>query len=400
MKTRLSSVALLLVVALSAVGSRATECSPSEKYYIGYDLSFSTTITNRGSSVIHMSSNRLTTPLIYLFQNDTTQTIRLTSHSHSIKTGTDPDGNLIGIFQVEEALQPGQSIKIEANFRAHLYLTSERQFAWKPELDYSASGLKNEIPKELADKYCAQAGPWRIDEPTPSWQSVRELAFNLAKNETNILKAVMELVTWVGMNIKYPTTRRDRILSPNETLSLREGDCDEQANLIISLCRVLGIPAYLQSGCMFLPARTDKGSKFDGRFSFHLDRVGWHAWAMVYIPPWRWIPVDMTMGYSKEYPLLAIEAAAIQTFSAVMSNNHLVTDYVSETNRDGERLKRTDVYIEERQTMKTIAISSEYQATENVSTSTLVLVAFGMIVIGVYVVVRHKAKRKTRRVKS
>jgi len=396
MKLKLIPTAFLLVLVFSSFAPGITNASALAGYYIGYDLSFSTTITNRGSPTMHMTSNRLTNPTIFLFPNDTSQTVGLMSSSHSIRIDADPDGNQIGIFQIERSLQPGQSITIEVSFRAHLHMTSARQLEWRPLLEYSSSGLKHEIPKELVEKYCISAGPWRINDPSPSWLSVRELASKLIQNETNVLRAVMQLVAWIGQNIKYPAERRDRILPPNETLSSLEGDCDEQANLIISMCRTLGIPAYLQSGCVYLPSKVDKGSKFDGHLSFQLDRIGWHAWAMIYVPPWGWLPVDMTMGYSKEYPLLAIQAAAVQTLSTVMSNNHFVTDYISEINRDAEQLKRTGAYIEERESMKPIAISQEYQATADARTTTMILIAFGIVVVGAYVAIRSKARTKTK----
>jgi len=400
MKLKRLSVTSLLLLAFTSFATTFPGSLALAGYYVGYDLSFSTTITNRGSSVMSLTSNRLTTPTIFLFPNGTSQTVRLTSRSHNIRIDQDRDGNQIGIFQVEEPLQPGQSITIEVSFTAHLHLTATRRLEWNPELDYSSSGTKQEIPKELVENYCASAGAWKIDDPSSSWQSVRELAYRLAQNETNVLRAAMGLVNWVGQNIKYPAARRDRILPPNETLSSLEGDCDEQANLIISMCRALRIPAYLQSGCVYLPAKVDKGSRFDGHFSFQLDRLSWHAWAVIYVPPWGWLPVDMTLGYSKEYPILAIQGAAIQTLSTVMSNNYLVTDYISEANRDAEELKHTGAYIEEKESMKPIAISPDYQATAGARTTTMILIAFGLVILGTYVAVRRRAVAKKKKSQS
>ncbi len=395
MRAKMTYTAFLLL-ALTGLSSGIPSLSSFVGYYMEYDLSFSTTITNRGLSVLQLTSNRLTMPAMFLFPNDTLQTVRLTSSSHNIRVDADPDGNEMGIFQAENSLQPGQSITIEASFRAQLRLTDTRRLEWTPQLEYSSSGVKKEIPKELVEKYCVPSGPWRIDDLTVSWRSVRELAYKLAQNETNVLRAVMQLVLWIGQNIKYSTAKRDRIFLPNETLGSLEGDCDEQANLIISMCRTLDIPAYLQSGCVYLPSREDQGSKFDGHFSFQLDRIGWHAWAMIYVPPWGWLPVDMTLGYSREYPLLAIQGAAIQALSTVKSGNYLVTDYVSEINRDAEELKRTGAYIEERDSMKPIAISPEYQAVEGANTTTMILVAFGILVVGAYVKARSRAVTKKK----
>jgi len=387
------------LIALMLCGFLASVANPSSPngYYIGYRLSFSTTITNKGSSLVYVAKNKLTDPTIFLFPNDTVQTVRLVSSSHSINADVDQDGNRIGVLNIEEPLGLGQSITIEVQFRVDLHLTLERRLEWKPSLEYSSSEHKQQIPRELVERYCVSAGPWRINDSSPSWLSVRRLASELAGNETNVLAALMRLTEWVGQNIKYPTTRRDDIQSPDETLSSREGDCDEQANLIISFCRILGIPAYLQCGCVYLPSRVDRGSKFNGRLSFDLDRLGWHAWAMIYVPPWGWLPVDMTMGYSKEYPLLAVEGAAVETMSTVVSNNLLVTDYISETNLAAEQLGRTDVYVEEKESMKPTGISPEYQATPSMQATTIALMGFAVVVVAAYLAARFATKSRLKR---
>ena len=399
MKRRPVYATILLCLASVTLAARTLTVSALDGHYIGYDLSFSTTITNKGSQPIYLASNRLTEPTTFLFPNDTSQSVRLTTSSHNLKIEVDADGNQIGVFEVEELLQPRQSVTVEVGFRAYLSVTATRKLEWTPELDYTFSRSKRDIPHELLEKYCSPAGPWRINDTAPSWLSVRELAYALARNETNVLRAVMLLVDWVGRNIKYPTAKRDRILLPNETLAQREGDCDEQANLLISMCRILDIPAYLRCGCVYLPARTEKGSKSDGHLFYNLDRMAWHAWAMVYVPPWGWLPVDMTMGYSSEYPLLAIQGAASQSLSTVVSNDYFATDYVTETNRDAEKLKRMEVYVQEKGSMRPTLIAPEYQATAGAGMTTATLIIFGIAVIATYIGARAKAIARTRQIK-
>jgi len=390
--------ATLLIVALVLILQPAgamNQTGPAD-YYMAYDLSFSINVINDGSSTIDLAASTLTSPTMFLFFNNTSQTVRLTSSSHKVVIASDSERNPIGLFQVDRHLGPGQGILIQADFRAFTMLTPMRRFEWTPELEYHSSGLMREIPRELIAQYCVPAGPWKINDAADSWRSVRELALKLAGNETNVLKTVVRMIDWLGQNVKYPTTKRDRILLPDETLAALEGDCDEQSNLIISLCRIVGIPAYLQCGCTYLPSKVEKRTRYDGRVSFELDRLGWHAWAMVYIPPWGWLPVDMTMGYSKEDALRAIQTAAPQALSTLISNNYFTKDYVSETNHDAEQLKRMNVRIEQRDIMKPIEISSEYQASGHAWITTLTLICLGVVVLSAYVAARAKRRRELR----
>jgi hypothetical protein len=364
---------------------------PAE-YYIAYDLSFSVKVVNGGSSTFDLSSNKLTTPETFLLLNSTSQMTRLVSSNPELVVANDHDGNSIGVFQIEGHLEPGRSVVMETKFKAFARLTPTRRFEWTPSLEYSSGGTTNEITKELVEKYCVSAGPWKINNNSSSWLAVRELAIRLAGNETNVLKIVAQLIAWIGENIKTSNAKRDRIFFPNETLTTREGTSDEQANLIISLCRTLGIPAHLQCGYVYLPSRTDEASRYGGHLSLHSDRITWHAWAMVYIPPWGWLPVDMTMGYSEEEPLQAIFAAAPQTLSTVISNNYFSRDYVSETNRDSTQLGRLSVQIEQKESMNTIGISPQYQASDTASTTTAILICFGVIILATYVILRTKSK--------
>jgi len=393
-----SVLTTLLVVALVLTVQPAgamNQTRPAD-YYMAYDLSFSIKVINDGSSTIDLAASTLTSPTTFLFFNNTSQMVRLTSSSHKVVIASDSERNPIGLFQVDRYLGPGQSALIQAGFRAFTMLTPMRRFEWTPTLEYHSSGLMHEIPRELVVEYCVPAGPWKINDAAASWRSVRELAFKLAGNETNVLKAVVSMIDWLGRNVKYPATKRDKILLPNETYAALEGDCDEQANLIISMCRTVGIPAYLQCGCTYLPSKVEKGTRYDGRVSFELDRLGWHAWAMVYIPPWGWLPVDMTMGYSKEDALQAIQAAAPQALSTLVSNNYFTKDYVSEANRDTEQLKRMNIRIEQRELMKPIEISSEYQASGQAWITTLILISFGVVVLSAYIAARAKRKGRLR----
>jgi transglutaminase-like putative cysteine protease len=98
----------------------------------------------------------------------------------------------------------------------------------------------------------------------------------------NVLEIVCELANWIGINVKSKTIDVPRY--PGETLKSRLGDCDDKANLLITMCRILGIPSFLQVGCIYGPSRTE--TAWENHLTAIYNSVSFHAWAIIYIPPW------------------------------------------------------------------------------------------------------------------
>jgi transglutaminase-like putative cysteine protease len=155
---------------------------------------------------------------------------------------------------------------------------------------------------------------------------IRTRAFSIAGSETRVLAMVARLVSWIWNNVNYES--HDPTLYPNETLALLEGDCDEQAILLGTFCRILGIPSYLQVGCVFIPG--DSSSSDSGQVHYVEKQIGWHGWAIVYIPPWGWLPVDLTyvMGSHLD-PLNAIRTGAVTSQYTVQSTNVSEDNYLA-----------------------------------------------------------------------
>lgn len=277
---------------------------------------------------------------IGLFMNNSWQTVYLLNASYPLKgLETDRDGNPIAFmsFSTPE-IQPGETFTYEVAYKVVLKPRS------LPEISENNSGSLNEIPQDLRRLYCSNTGSWLVKDP-----NLRRLAFEVAKNQTNVLAVLEAFITWIRQNIKYGTIDVPRY--PNETLQEHTGDCDDQANLLITLCRIAGIPAYLQIGCIYIPTKHSSELYWDGLWMSNLTRIGWHAWAMVYVPPWGWLPVDLTYaGGDGTNPLNAINRAAVMVFPTVQYANVTVTDYVAAARirRDfvvakGYRLKTQDV---------------------------------------------------------
>jgi transglutaminase-like putative cysteine protease len=150
--------------------------------------------------------------------------------------------------------------------------------------------------------------------------------------ETRVLTILRLIIRWIASNILYSPAEFPRY--PNETFSLGLGDCDDQSNLLIAFCRLLGIPAYLQLGCIYSPYYNQTSRFWSERLSIRQVKVSWHGWAMVYIPPWGWLPVDPTCVSGlilRVDQLNAITSSAVIQYYTFQYMNIVVTDYIAET---------------------------------------------------------------------
>ncbi len=110
------------------------------------------------------------------------------------------------------------------------------------------------------------------------------LAEELTQGEDDALVVVGKIAGWVENNIEYSldSVTAEASQSSRWVLQNRRGVCDELTNLFIALSRASGIPARFVSGAAFTNSP--------------LFPDGWavHGWAEVYLPPYGWIPVDVT----------------------------------------------------------------------------------------------------------
>jgi len=254
-----------------------------------------------------------------LFMNDTWQTVYLLNASYPVEEiQTDTDGNPVASisFPTSKILH-GENFTYQIAYRIILKPRS------LPPISENQSGTLNEINGELKEKYCRAKGPWQVEQ-----EELRDLAFKIASNETNVLVLLKKFILWIKSNIDYES--QDLPKYPIETIKAKAGDCDDQANLLITFCRIIGIPAYLQIGCIYLPQREAENIYWEGHWMLRLTRIGWHGWAVVYVPPWGWVPVDLTYvpGIFSD-PLNAIKEAAIITHATVQYANVTETDYIA-----------------------------------------------------------------------
>lgn len=338
-------IILLIIIFLIASSFQVTYKPVAEKTF---RLTMKVTYENRDQEKIWSLTEDYR--IIGLFMNNSWQTVYLVSSSHYIERfDVDTDGNTVAILNItKEFIFPGEKISYNVTYEL---IFRERSL---PSISEEESGTLNDIPKYLYEEYC---------RPTSLWQSnmsvLNETAWKIVGNETKVLTIVKKLVKWIAENINYSTSEIPRY--PNETFFTRLGDCDDQANLLITFCRAIGVPAYLQIGCIYIERRDEVFKRYwSGHLWIRQIRVGWHGWAIVYIPPWGWLPVDLTYveGNLKENPLNSIMSSAIVKHYTFQYINVTKTDYIAELISLKSFLEEHEFYIYEEDEMKEIISGS------------------------------------------
>ena len=301
---------------------------------VGYTLKMKVTYSNpvNGTRIWNLTEEDRK---IGLFMNNTWQTAYLINQSYPLETmKNDENGNPIAVLRFPKLiLNPGENLSCTI---AYLFLSKPRSI---PEITEEKTETLDEIPKDLREKYCGGEGPWLVDDP-----ELRELAYNIAEDETRVLTIVKRFVAWINRNINY--TVHEVPMYPNETYDERRGDCDDKAVLFVTLCRICKIPAFIQVGCIYMPKRRTSETYWEGHMTSDLKQVGWHGWAIVYVPPWGWLPVDLT--YVKGGlgdPLNAIKAGAVTLQETIQYLNLTQTDYVALSRETREFITDNDFYL-------------------------------------------------------
>ncbi|MBQ3079225.1 MAG: transglutaminase family protein [Clostridia bacterium] len=112
---------------------------------------------------------------------------------------------------------------------------------------------------------------------------LKKLAKEIAGDETDKLKLARKVYDYVTMNVRYSFMRSYILVERHAEYPAlnHKGDCGIQAILLITLLRILGIPARWQSGLTTDPKST-----------------GNHDWAQFYTEEFGWLFADPSFGGS------------------------------------------------------------------------------------------------------
>jgi hypothetical protein len=162
---------------------------------------------------------------------------------------------------------------------------------WK--IDNEDSGTIDDIPQAYKDKYLGDDWPvyfgndFKDDDNDgkpdiyryhPSDPKITSIAQSITRNEETVYAKVKAIYEWIVDHFNYtsPEQRlRDSELYfdlpkwPTACISDWYGDCDDQSLLMASLCRSIGIPAWLEIGYLYDQVQ---------------DSWGGHGWFNVVIP--------------------------------------------------------------------------------------------------------------------
>ncbi|RLF16410.1 MAG: hypothetical protein DRJ97_00755 [Thermoprotei archaeon] len=319
-----------------------------------YLYRFNATLMNNGTSP--MPLRELT--ILRIFPNTTSQFSRIQYICYSVNgriyyeylLQRDRDGNVVvNLTRAPTLLYPNSTFNVQ--------LTMEIRVAplkLEPEINVGHSGGLSDVPRDLKEVYCTSTPLWNVED-----FHVKSLAYKLL-NDSNALQTVLSFAKWIDFNVRYPKKLdRHLVWYPNQTYLELEGDCDDRANLLITLCRCVGIPSYLQYGVIYEPG-VIKRTSYSKNFYRTSRSMGWHGWAMVYVPPWGWLPVDLTYfeGASKvevegsiyvrcEDPLMHITGALVAREPIIIAGNITVTDYMASNRSLLELLAKYEAYLVE-----------------------------------------------------
>lgn len=179
---------------------------------------------------------------------------------------TDRYGQAIAYFQFTN-LSPGQQATVSWEGDVEIE-------AMDYEVDPSQVTGLDQIPPGIVSAYTTNESMYRLES-----QIIQDAAQVAADGATNPY--------WIARNVHDFVANRLTYLNDNrwddaETVYLQQhGSCSEYTILFIALCRANGLPARYVGGTR----QREEGIYVDTVF---------HRWAEVYLPPYGWVPVDVT----------------------------------------------------------------------------------------------------------
>jgi len=360
---KIKAIPLLLIIFVAAIIPAA---SAAETYYYRYVMGY--VFENRGSTPYTLDQDDSSVPL---FVNNKHQTVTITASDSALgDIYVDDDGNSLRKCGIPLTIDPDQRISYSVT-----YEISSSDDPGIP-INVNDAGGVSDIPSALVAEYVY---------PTETFMSnntdVMERARLLTENRTTVLSQVMAMLLWLKTNITYESIDMPRY--PNETLKGLKGDCDDQAILLISMCRSLGIPAYLQLGIVLNEGIDVYEKSWDNHLIIEEKGIGWHGWAMVYIPPWGWLPVDLTLTSTHD-PLEVIQYSPERSHMVVTCLDVSKQSYVGDSRATMEKITASGLYITSTDEATVIEV-------ENWADYTMIVL---VVALGAFIIVMFWASRR------
>ncbi len=374
---------LALVLLFTLLSTQKTMVTESETGEVHYSLKSTATYSNpvNGKFAWDLTEEDRA---VGLFMNNSWQSVELKSATYSLSNITnDEDGNQIGLLELpNQRLTAGENISFTAEYEI---VTKPRSI---PSISENESDELNEIPSHLAQTYATAEGPWTQNDP-----SIHELAHDIAGNRTKVLEIVKTLIEWIKDNIVYGT--HEIPLYADQTVAAGVGDCDDQAILLIALLRALGIPSYLQIGAIYIPDHAEVSQNHWNNSVRTVERrIGWHGWVMAYIPPWAWLPIDLTYVLGNpDDPLNAVRKGAVTQQTTVQYMNVSKVDYVADSVTARSFLIENGFQVQLEDEMTYLPQDSGIRGVNPFTSAILIAATIAMSLLVVFMMMRRRRRK-------
>ncbi len=292
-----------------------------ELLYSVYEYREERTIINLSKERVKLSEDLIRIilpPDIKDWQKLDNYTIYINERKVQVPTKLNNDDNKVIELNEYKVLKPGQKINITYIFYIKVVANLlSLPIRVKSLVRKGKGGTIADIPMNLRE-YCVPLNDWDWNTDD-KWSVIGEIIWNISKSE-NVADRVISAVKWIKEHIAYAET--PTVLSPLETIKKKAGDCADQAALITTLLRALGIPSYVAIAMYYEP--NTKNPQEGDRITVHEEGFLLHAFAMAFIPYIGWVPIDLTStAASVKEPEDYINKAAI-----VMTDRIIVTALV------------------------------------------------------------------------
>ena len=177
--------------------------------------------------------------------------------------------------------KPYTSLSIQSNCRVKVFAS--------PPDDYSLSQRRSSIPLIWMPWQRQMMTPYLLPPELPETQlrELTEYAMSFVeRNDYRLIETVKDMNLSIYKDYKYVPGITSLNTTPFEVYMTREGVCQDFANLLICLTRLLSIPARYRMGYIFT----------GGNYENKIQSDASHAWVELYLPYVGWRGFDPTNG--------------------------------------------------------------------------------------------------------
>jgi len=149
----------------------------------------------------------------------------------------------------------------------------------------STAPIEGHVVLGTPDLYAAYLLPPEL--PETQLQELSEFAFSFVeRNDQDLVGTLLDVNQTLYRDFEYVSAATTIATTPFEVFESRRGVCQDFANLMICMARLLQVPARYRMGYIF--TGTDYENKVQSEAS--------HAWVELYVPRMGWHGFDPTNG--------------------------------------------------------------------------------------------------------